>query len=178
MHDGCLLIVRSTCRNRRWKGIVDALKQCIDANGLITRQNLATVNSGSGRSAAMSSGIALVRFGDGTVKVGNYHGTSDLLVPRLFDTAMEATNAYFEGRDGWSDPEGDVEDVVVYVDHGGSFWFEAKATRTSVLPEYCDPRDASSEDKMGRRDPSRVLVEVHDGEPDWATEWFGRRLLG
>lgn len=90
--------------------------------------------SGSGRSAAMSSGIALVRFGDGTVKVGNYHGTSDLLVPRL-NSAMEATDAYFEGRDSWSDPEGDVEDVVVYVDYGGSFWFEAKATRTSVLPD-------------------------------------------
>ena len=124
----------------------------------------------------MSSGIALVRFGDGTVKVGNYHGTSDLLVPRLFDTAMEATDAYFEGRDGWSDPDGDVEDVVVYVDYGGSFWFEAKATRSSVLPEYCKPLDANSEDQMGRRDPSRVLVEVHDGEPDWATEWFRRRL--
>ena len=123
----------------------------------------------------MSSGIALVRFGDGTVKVGNYHGTSDLLVPRLFDSAMEATDAYFEGRDGWSYPEGDVEDVVVYVDYGGSFWFEAKATRTSVLPEYCDPLDVHSEDQMGRRDPSRVLVQVHDGEPDWATEWFGRR---
>lgn len=62
----------------------------------------------------MSSGIALVRFGDGTVKVGNYHGTSGLLVPRLFDSAMEATDAYFEGRDGWSDPEGDVEDVTCF----------------------------------------------------------------
>lgn len=124
----------------------------------------------------MSSGIALVRFGDGTVKVGNYHGTSHLLVPRLFNTAMEATDAYFEGRDGWSDPEGDVEDVVVYIDYGDSFWFDAKATRTSVLPEYCDLLDANSE-QMGRRDPSRVLVEVHHGEPDWATEWFGRRLM-
>ena len=123
----------------------------------------------------MSSGIALVRFGEGAVKVGNYHGTSHLLVPRLFDTAMEATNAYFEARDGWSAPEGDVEDVVVYVDYGDSFWFEAKATRTSVLPEYCDPLDANSE-QIGRRDPSRVLVEVHYGEPDWATEWFGRGL--
>jgi len=124
----------------------------------------------------MSSGIALVRFGDGTVKVGNYHATSDLLVPRLFDTAMEATDAYFECRDGWSDPEGDVEDVVVYVDSGGSFWFEAKATRRSVLPEYCDPLGANSDDRIGPRAPSRVRVEVHDGEPDWATKWFGRRL--
>jgi hypothetical protein len=82
----------------------------------------------------MSSGIALVRFGDGTVKVGNYHGTSNLLVPRLFDSAMEATNAYFEGRDGWSEPERDVEDVVVYVDYGDSFWFEAKATRARCCP--------------------------------------------
>jgi len=125
----------------------------------------------------MSSGIALVRFGDGTVKVANYHGTSGLLVPRLFDSAMDATNAYFEGRDGWSDPDGDIEDVVVYVDYGTSFWFEAKATRTSVLPEYCDPLDSNSEDPMDRRDPGRVLVEVHDGEPDWATEWFGRGLM-
>ncbi|HVL92551.1 MAG TPA: hypothetical protein VM264_04330, partial [Acidimicrobiales bacterium] len=109
--------------------------------------------SGPGRSAAMSSGIALVRFGDGTVKVANYHGTSGLLVPRLFDSAMDATNAYFEGRDGWSDPDGDIEDVVVYVDYGTSFWFEAKATRTSVLPEYCDPLDSNSEDPMDRRDP-------------------------
>jgi hypothetical protein len=124
----------------------------------------------------MGSGIALVRFGDGTVKVGNYHGTSNLLVPRLFDTAMEATNAYFEGRDSWSDPDGNVKDVVVYVDYGDSFWFEAKATRTPVLPEYCDPLAPNSEDKMGQRDPSRVLVEVHDGEPDWATEWFHRGL--
>ena len=119
--------------------------------------------------------MALVRFGDGTVKVANYHGTSDLLVPRLFDTAMAATDAYFEGRDGWSEPEGDVEDVVVYVDYGDSFWYEAKATRTSVLPEYCGPLDASSEDEMGRRDPSRGLVEVHNGEPDWATESFRSR---
>lgn len=124
----------------------------------------------------MSSGMALVRFGDGTVKVGNYHGTSDLLVPRLFDTAMEATDAYFEGRDGWSDPEGDVEDVVVFVDSGSLFWYEAKATRTSVLPAYCDPLDKHSEDEMGRRDPNRVLVEVHEGQPDWATEWFRRGL--
>jgi hypothetical protein len=124
----------------------------------------------------MSSGIALVRFGDGTVKVGNYHGTSNLLVPRLFNTAMEATNAYFECRDGWSDPEGDIEDVVVYVDSGGSFWFEAKATRNSVLPEYCDPLHANSENQMDGRDPSRVLIEVHDGEPDWATKWFRRQL--
>ena len=124
----------------------------------------------------MSSGIALVRFGDGTVKVGNYHGTSNLLVPRLFGSAMEATNAYFACRDGWSDPEGDVEDVVVYVDYGSSFWFEAKATRTSVLPEYCDPLDANSEDHEGGRDSRRQLVEVHDGEPDWATEWFRRQL--
>jgi hypothetical protein len=63
----------------------------------------------------------------------------------------------------------------VYVDYGDSFWFEAKATRNAVLPEYCDPLDANSEDQMGRRDPSRVLVEVNEGEPDWATEWFGRR---
>lgn len=117
----------------------------------------------------MSSGIALVRFGDGTVKVANYHGTSELLVPRLFNTAMEATDAYFEGRDSWSDPEGDVEDVVVYVDHGGSFWFEAKATRTSVLPQFCNPLHANSQDG--------VVVEVHDGEPDWATEWFRRGLM-
>ena len=89
---------------------------------------------------------------------------------------MEATDAYFEGRDGWSDPEGDVEDVVVYVDSGGSFWFDAKATRTSVLPEYCDPLGANAEDQKGRGDPRRVLVEVHDGEPDWATDWFRRRL--
>ena len=53
---------------------------------------------------------------------------------------------------------------------------EAKATRTSVLPEYCDPLESSSEDEMGQRDPSRVRIEVHHGEPDWATEWFGRQL--
>lgn len=120
--------------------------------------------------------MALVRFGDGTVKVGNFHGTSGVLVPRLFDTAMDATNAYFEGRDGWSDPEGDVEDVVVYVDYGDSFWFEGKATRTSLLPEYCRPLNASSEDETGRSDPSLLLVEVHDGEPEWATKWFGLGL--
>lgn len=125
----------------------------------------------------MGSGIALVRFGDGTVKVGNYHRRSDLLVPRLFNSGMEATDAYFRARDGWSDPEGDVEDVVVYVDSLRSFWFEAKATRTAVLPEYCDPLDASSKDRMGRRDPRRVPVEVHEGEPDWATEWFRRGLM-
>lgn len=125
----------------------------------------------------MSSGIALVRFGDGTVKVGNYHGTSGLLVPRLFNSLMEATDAYFAARDGWSDPEGHVEDVTVYVDYGDSFWYEAKATRTSVLPEYCEPLKADSKDQTGRRDPNRVLVEVHDGEPDWATEWFRRPLM-
>src|SRR5687767_2368092 len=130
MRTRCLLIVPSRCHGRRARRSSMRRSSASTPTGRSPVRTSRRRTSGSGPSAAMSSGIALVRFGDGTVKVGNYHGTSGLLVPRLFDNAMQASNAYFEGRDGWSDPEGEVEDVVVYVDYGGSFWFEAKATRT------------------------------------------------
>lgn len=119
----------------------------------------------------MSSGWAAVRFPDGTVKACIYNGTSDILVPRLYDTTGEAWEARKNGADAWPDPEGEPEPVIVYSDYGGGFWWEAKATRNTVLPDFCDPFGVC-EDQSGRLPHGRKRAEVHDEVPAWVTEWL------
>ena len=48
-------------------------------------------------------------------------------------TAMQATNAYFECRDGWSDPEGDVEDGHIECWLHGSM-FDLRTGKPTNLP--------------------------------------------
>lgn len=103
----------------------------------------------------MSSASACVRFEDGTVKWCVYHGTSDILLPGLFDSLDEAWKARDDGR-SWKgtedhDPEHVPEEaVVIYSDYGGGFWWNGVATRRYVV---------------GPLDPYEG--DMTDGTPEW-----------
>lgn len=109
----------------------------------------------------MSSGAALVRFPDGTVKFTNYHGTSDILHPALRVTLAEA----FDSRDwGPGKPEGEVFDVEIFTFYGGDWWWEGKATKEYVV-EGVEPW--GNEDWGDITTPPSVR---HDGKPEWVAE--------
>ena len=106
----------------------------------------------------MSSASARVRFPDGEVRHCIYHGTSDTLVPQLFDTSREAWDT---ARTGWPETgevSGEVFDVEIYSDYGGGFYWGGQATREFVLSDFTAPFD---DDFNPRR------IETTDGEPEW-----------
>lgn len=118
----------------------------------------------------MSRATAAVRFQDGTVKWGIYDGTSDILIPRLFDGPDEPWDAYYADRKGlpkvelWPEAEGEPEPVTIYSDYGGGWTWESMATR-NVVTEGLDPFEyvedlSSAEYKRPRT----------DGTPEWFSE--------
>ncbi len=106
----------------------------------------------------MSSASAVVKFSDGTIRWAVYHGTVDVLIPTLHDSASEA----FAGR-SWIADVRPAEDVEIYTDYGGGFWWTGQATRDQVRPESCQPFGAESLS-------GEVLIEtaiIYDGRPEW-----------
>ncbi len=116
----------------------------------------------------MSSATALVRFPDGSTRWAIYHGTSDVLRPRLFDSAAEAWAQEGSDLDGGAD-----EPVAIYSDYGGGFWWEGYANQYRVGARSCVPYGSESFD-------GSVLVAastIHDGMPIWAVPLYGSKPL-
>lgn len=113
----------------------------------------------------MSRASAAVRFPDGTVKFGIYNGTCDVMQPGLFDNPKDPWDAFyakgkFEGQPGacWpAEVVGEPEDVVIYSDYGGGFYWPGRATRNRII----GPLDWDGWDGTDR-----------EGEPKWAREAF------
>lgn len=89
----------------------------------------------------MSRAGAAVRFLDGEVKWCLYNGTSDMLIPRLFDDPSTPWDAYYADRRGlepvdlWPEPEGQPEVVTIYSDYGGGWcWYGLAARNVVVSP--------------------------------------------
>lgn len=115
----------------------------------------------------MSRAAAAVRFADGTVKWALYNGTTDRLVPLLFDDPEAPWDAYY-GRievDPYPEPEGEIEDVTVFSDYGDGWTWPAKAARNLVVAG----RDPFEDDGHGNdRWPNA------DGRPAWFDEALKR----
>lgn len=100
----------------------------------------------------MSISRAAVLFPDGTIKYTTYQNTSDVLRPTLHDTldaAWNHTESWASLRESADDPE---EDVKIFVDYGGGFWWYGQANRKAVT--------------------STLLIgcaefDIFDGEPEW-----------
>ena len=110
----------------------------------------------------MSSAWAAVRFEDGTVRFCVYSGTSDILLPTLYDS-IEA--AWAARRDeSWVEcPCAEIEPVTVWVTYGGGFGWPARACRHRVLHEHCEPW--GSESQSG--EVIHPAQEQFRTEPDW-----------
>lgn len=117
----------------------------------------------------MSSGLALVRFPDGAVKVTEYHGTSDILHPYLADTYEEwkAQRTW----DGCPEYEPDAEAVDIWAYYGSQFWWRGTATRRFVI-DGIEPW--GSEDQMGNW--INRPVERHRETPDWVWAWLDEHM--
>ena len=114
----------------------------------------------------MSSALALVRFGDGRVRYGVYHGTSDILYPSLHDSSEAA---WRDKHHGTGDTPPVMEPVIIYSDYGGGFWWDGEATRNYVAGEFCAPFGIEAFD-------GHVLtpkLEIHDERPDWVKDILG-----
>jgi hypothetical protein len=109
----------------------------------------------------VSSGTLFVRFPDGEVRYGIYHGTCDIANDRLFATSDEAWEARVTGAHNWplDSPEPAVtEPVSIYTNYGGGFYWEGRASRemlTDGHQPYGDEWDGS-----GR-------THMTDGAPEW-----------
>lgn len=119
----------------------------------------------------MSSGTLFVRFPDGEVRYGIYHGTCNLAQPPLFDTIDAAwehrrskcdhpqikriSNSGFE----YSLPscavydEGEGDPVDVYTNYGGDWFWCATATRTHLTSGH-----------------DGAEVDQREGTPPWVKE--------
>lgn len=109
----------------------------------------------------MSSAMAMVRFGDGTVLYGQYQGTSDVMLSELVDTHEELSRRW---RDlGWKECShpasgGGREFVHVWTQYGSGFhWWGVGCRRCKALVSGHMPYDGDGADR-------------EDGTPEWARE--------
>lgn len=111
----------------------------------------------------MSRASLAVLFPDGTVKAGIYEGTSDIVVPWLWDDIDQAWEKGYPrgGRQTrkWDErPVGEVYDVVIYSDYGRGRWWEGRATKELVvdgLDPYCQATGGDD------------WLETTPGRPEW-----------
>ncbi len=93
----------------------------------------------------MSRGLALVKFSDGEIFIGCYHGICDALSPYLI--SQEDLNTRYDGNYlDWDDADErwieypinpdsitDSEEVQIYIDYGGGFcWTGCTASKSKL----------------------------------------------
>lgn len=141
----------------------------------------------------MSSSWGLVRFPDGTVLVGKYHGTSDIFVPELLTIdewrqgGWEALDALGHGPNSWdgrqrSDEERAADEadqecieaaavgVDIYADYGGGTHWRGRANLAEKL--LVEGLEWGTIDQYGPRGvyTGSIHVPYENGTPEWAAE--------
>lgn len=112
----------------------------------------------------MSSGTLIVRFPDGELRYGIYHGTCDIANDRLFATSDEAWEARETGDTSWpwqTPVPSDPEPVVIFTNYGGGFYWDGTASKEMVVDgraPYGDEWDGSG------------AKEMTDGRPGWLAD--------
>ena len=107
----------------------------------------------------MSHSTAAVRFiSDGLILHGEYDGTSDVMLPKLYDTNEERSANWRSLDWPYHDKTCDKsEDVIIAVSYGGGFSWQATACRhCKLITSRYMPFD-QEDDKFERV----------DGLPDW-----------
>ena len=121
----------------------------------------------------MSSARACVRFPDGNIRYGIYHGTSDVMQPNLYNGVEEA---WADRRAGeWRSEEGEAFPVVIWSDYGGGFGWPGVATKDRVLYplmlwDECVEGHVLVQyqtERVSNCDHRRALETRFEGHPDW-----------
>lgn len=120
----------------------------------------------------MSAAFALIKFKrTGNIYYGCYEGTSDTMLPFIctpeecYDEKLDCycaisycRNLARQGK-AWSFPEAapDIDEVEIYSDYGGGFYWTVRGSESARVVESLDPLDIDIE---------------HDGMPDWAKKFL------
>lgn len=124
----------------------------------------------------MSRSFALVKFkSTGNIYYGCYNGTVDVLLPFLctpqecYDEKIDCYCAITycmelsRKSDVWRFPDDvtDLDDVEIYSDYGGGFYWSGKGSESIKMVDYAsqDPWETPCED-------------IVDGMPEWAEEFL------
>lgn len=112
----------------------------------------------------MSHAAGLVRFSDGTVKWCEYNGTSDVMLPALFDTQDQLVQNW--RKQGWHDClcVDTHEPVEIYSSYGSGYHWSGQACRScKLIVKGCNPDDDGCEECRG--------------VPEWAQSFEGASPL-
>ena len=103
----------------------------------------------------MSNASAAVRFPDGTIRYGIYHGTSDTMFGALFVSIDEAWENSRTAR-MWDNGDKSLEvfPVVIYSDYGSGCYWEGTATKDSIVSGFAYWGDYDD-------------IPITNGRPDW-----------
>lgn len=117
----------------------------------------------------MSRSLVLVRFDDGTILHGCYHGNSDFVAQKLI-SEKELGEDYDGSIFKWDDKFGisytetseihDSEDVEIFSDYGNGFVWKGKASKSQQL--------ITSE-------LNAYEINWDENIPDWVTDYFVNR---
>ena len=77
----------------------------------------------------MSHASGKVRFNDGTIMHYEYDGTSDWVIPKLYDTHEEMWDNWRKYEYQEIHCEHKLEDIEIYSDYGNGFYWKGKACR-------------------------------------------------
>lgn len=111
----------------------------------------------------MSSGSAAVKLEDGTLKYTIYNGTSDILVPRLYDTTQEAWDKRRTDLPYVSCPC-EPRPVEIWTVYGGGFGWKAEGCEHRVHNHLApDGLEIGYTHWMPGEEPVEMFFE----QPDW-----------
>ncbi len=131
----------------------------------------------------MSSAWGLMKFKDtGTILIGAYNGTCDVMYPKMFkpEECVDGEGYYtpITKAENWIDDhmtelepytEDEVSDVILYTDYGTGMYWVGKGVERCGIVLTCDPFRVDYTDYP---DHQPITIDVHDGTPDWVEEFM------
>lgn len=87
----------------------------------------------------MSHSSAQLRFDDGSELHGEYDGTSDVMLPRMFRTPEERNEQWRKQEWPKAECHHDKEGCIVHSDYGGGFTWPGETCRTCLI--FTGPHD-------------------------------------
>ena len=112
----------------------------------------------------MSSASLKVRFEDGTILHGEYHGTVDLAVPTLWEN-FEDMSKHFKRQPERKCTCGNDEPVVIATCYAGFSWDARACKKCLVITDGTDPHGDGDLDAWGAGE--LIDRNMKDGLPEW-----------
>ncbi len=100
-----------------------------------------------------------VRFNDGSIKHFEYNGTSDICIPKLYDTYDEMIDNWKKYNSKENNCEHFEEPIEIYTRYRGGFYWNGVACRKCMMIIKGD-------------EPFEDDIAYTDGIPEWAEKSY------